>query len=109
MGVDGEGWGGTEERCARLSGGSATAFPAHPPVGLRLAAAAELPQMQGGEISWLSLHLVPGLCGRLGWQRDPNSFIFRSRKPFLKVILQHTQVSELLWEAAFQVLSETQF
>lgn len=45
------------------------------------------PQM-GRRKDKLFLHLVPGLCGGLGWQRDANSFIFKSWRVFLKVTLQ---------------------
>lgn len=48
------------------------------------------PQM-GRRKDKLFLQPVPGLCGGLGWQRDANSFIFRSWRVFLKVTL-HSQM-----------------
>lgn len=104
--------GGTEERCSRLSG-----WHCRCPFLLILLLALgwqlllrSLPgPPDGRRKDELSLHLVPGLCGGLGWQRDLNSFIFGSRKIFLKVTLQHAYVFELLWEAASRVHSHPGF
>lgn len=89
--------GGAEERCSRPSGGSA-----YPPVGLgwQLLLSPSRAPPDGRRKDYLAPpHLVPGLCGGLGWQRDPNSFIFWSRTLFLKVTVQRAYDSEMLWEA----------